>query len=115
MLRVFICSPLSAPTADGIARNIQLAQDLAYAAMKLEDVAAFCPHGFYTAFLDDTDPDERELGLLAGKSWLDVADEIWVFSKYGITKGMAQEIERASADKTVVRFDPSCWDTIGAN
>jgi len=40
----------------------------------------YASHIFFTQFLDDTDPDQRRLGMKAGLAWAKRADERWVFT-----------------------------------
>lgn len=109
MKRVFICSPLSNPDPRVVQANIARAHRLAYLACTLGEVAAFAPHGFYTAFLDDSDPEEREIGLHAGQRFLEICDELWCWDRLGITGGMQEEITYAEMwDVKVVR-NPKCW------
>lgn len=51
------------------------------------------PHLLYPQFLDDNDPEERELGMQLGLHLLALCDEVWCFGK--ITEGMAREIKEA--------------------
>ena len=54
--------------------------------------APFAPHWIYPQYLDDKDPDQRELGLHMGLAWGEKAQEIWIFRDLGETEGMAYEI-----------------------
>lgn len=111
--KVYVVSPLSAPTLSEIEANMKRAEQLCLYAMLLGDVAAFAPHAFYPRFLDDGSVPERELGMAAGVAWMDVADAVWVFTKRGYSKGMVMEIERAARDGKPILFDPSCWAGVG--
>lgn len=57
----------------------------------------FASHLLYTQkeILDDTNPDERKLGIEAGLSWGECADTTVVYVDFGITEGMKQGIQRA--------------------
>lgn len=114
MRRVFVASPLASTTKEGVQRNIHRARMLCLSAMKLEGVAAFAPHTMYPEFLDDSDTEDRELGKQAGQTWMETADEIWVFTKAGITGGMREEIELADALKIPVIYDPPCFEEVEA-
>ena len=53
-------------------------------------------HLLYPQILNDSNPRERELGLMFGLALLAICDEIWVFTEGGeISSGMAKEIEEA--------------------
>lgn len=59
--------------------------------------APFASHGIYTqpGVLDDSQPDERELGMLAGFAWGDMADARAVYTDRGISPGMERAIKRS--------------------
>lgn len=89
MKRVFICSALRGD----IKLNIALAERYCHFATG-RGISCFAPHVFYTRFLDDTVESERRAGMEAGKAWLPVSDEMWVFVVAGmITPGMQEEID----------------------
>ncbi len=46
--------------------------------------------------LDDTKPDERELGIAAGLAWVVVAEATVVYTDLGISRGMKQGIIAAT-------------------
>ena len=52
------------------------------------------PHLLFPQFLNDSDPNERELGLFFGNAIMSKCSEIWVFGSQ-ISNGMAAEIKRA--------------------
>lgn len=92
MKRVFVCSPYSGDTA----RNIQ------YARFAMTDCfhrgeAPFAPHLLYTqpTVLDDDVPEQRELGIEAGLSFLRTCDSLAVYDDHGISVGMRKEIQLA--------------------
>lgn len=66
--------------------------------------APLASHLLYTQVLDDTDPNERLLGIAAGLSWLKDADATVVYVDRGISKGMRQGIENAQALNKPVEF-----------
>lgn len=102
--RVFVCSPLRAPTSEGYAKNLQIARELTRAVL-LAGHAPYTPHLFYTEFLDDTNEQERSLGMQAGQAWLRLADEIWVFAtdEESCSSGMRAEIRLAQSFSLPVR------------
>jgi hypothetical protein len=94
LVRVGIESPFAAPTPEGIEENI------AYAKAAVNDSlhrgeAPYASHLFFTqpGLLDDTDPDERMLGIMAGKKWEEVADYTAVYVDRGLSKGMRLGID----------------------
>ena len=52
--------------------------------------APLASHLLYTqdGILDDSDPDERLLGIRAGLAWYGYADACVVYEDYGVTNGM---------------------------
>ena len=59
-------------------------------------------------FLDDNSESERETGIKSGFEFLKVCDEIWVYTKNGISEGMQREIKFATDNHIDIKFDP--WD-----
>jgi len=90
MKRVIIESPYKGD----IKGNLKYLEACVYDSLKRGE-APFASHGFYTQYLRDTDPMERELGMSAGFAWSRVADLIAVYSDLGITRGMQKGILNA--------------------
>ncbi len=59
-------------------------------------------HLLYPQFLDDSKPEERELGLLFGLALLKLCDEVGVFGD--VSPGVEKEIEEAKQLKKKLRF-----------
>ena len=97
--RVFICSPYSFDPVKGA----EIATRLCRMAVD-EGQFPFAPHLLYPRFLDEHSPDERELGIKAGISYLEHCDEVWVYAAEGVSSGMRLEIEAASRLGVPVRF-----------
>ena len=57
--------------------------------------APFASHIFYTQFLDDAQPAQRERGLSAGFAWGASADLCAVYKDFGISGGMMRGINNA--------------------
>ena len=66
--------------------NIFNLMGIASRTLKQNGMAPFIPH-FYALILDDSNKEERNLGMLAGLSMLWVCDAVWVFGDE-ITEGM---------------------------
>ena len=86
---VFICSPY----AGDVARNIENARRYCGFAVK-QGAIPVAPHLHYPQFLDDTDNEQRELGLFFGMVWLRKCDALWFFGDR-ISDGMKREIQAA--------------------
>lgn len=60
-------------------------------------------HLLYPSFMDDNNPEERELGLLFGQALLAKCSEVWVFgTDYG--EGMKAEIHEAKKLKKTIKY-----------
>ena len=66
------------------------------------------PHLHYPQFMDDSDKEQRELGLFFALVLLGKCDELWVFGDR-ISSGMAQEIRKAEKRGiSLRRFNYKC-------
>jgi uncharacterized protein (DUF1786 family) len=63
----------------------------------------FAPHLYFTQFLDDDIPEERERGISCGLKVLSLCSDIWVFGDK-ITEGMLAEIDYAEQHRIVVKY-----------
>ena len=84
---VYICSPYRGD----IENNIRKAREYCKMAIK-EDCMPICPHIYFTQFLDDNCPDDREKGMELGLDLLSCCEEIWVFGD-DVSDGMQKEID----------------------
>lgn len=100
---VYVCSPLRGD----IETNVRRAHG--YCRFVIQQGALpLAPHAVFTAFLDDTIPQERQLGMAFGLELMKRVDELWVFGKR-ITEGMGAEIKRATERNITIRyFDERC-------
>jgi len=96
--RVFICSPY----AGDVIGNIEKARRyLRFAVDK--GTIPFAPHLLYPQVLDDSNPEDRSLGLFFGLVWLGRCHELWVFGSV-CSQGMAEEIGCASCRGMPIRY-----------
>ena len=91
---VYICSPLSAPTKEGIRQNMKKAADYARLVSGIFRCSAIAPHSFLPEYLDDNIPEEREIGLAFGLSLLRLSKAVIVCGNR-ISSGMQGEIRMA--------------------
>ena len=100
---VYVCSPLRGD----IETNVRRAHG--YCRFVIQQGALpLAPHAIFTTFLDDTIPQERQLGMALGLELMERVDELWVFGKR-ITEGMRSEIEVAGERNIPIRyFDERC-------
>ena len=95
---VYICSPFSGDVEGNVAaarRYSRFAVDKGY--------IPIAPHLLFPQFLDDDNPDERELGLFFGNALMSKCAEVWVFGSR-ISSGMEAEIKRAKWKNCRLRF-----------
>lgn len=59
-------------------------------------------HLLYPQMLDDSNPDERELGLMFGLALLAVCDEVWVFGE--VSAGVVREVAEAKRLKKRIKY-----------
>lgn len=95
---VYICSPY----AGNIEANITAARRYSRFAVDAGYIP-ITPHLFFPQFLDDTNQQERELGLFFGNILMDKCTEVWVFGDR-ISKGMNAEINRAKRKNYRLRY-----------
>lgn len=91
---VYICSPLSAPTEQGIRQNMEKAAHYARLVSGMFGCRAIAPHSFLPEYLDDNIPEEREAGIAFGLSMLRLSKAIVVCGSR-ISSGMRGEIRMA--------------------
>ena len=94
---VYICSPLNAPTQEGIETNMKKAAGYCRKLEKLMGWRCIAPHAFLPAYLDDNNPAEREVGLKFGIEILKISSAIVVCGNV-VSRGMAAEIEIAAEE-----------------
>lgn len=99
-MKVFICSPFAGDTV----RNILRAQGYCRKAVA-EGHDPYAPHLYFTQFLKDEVPQEREKGMALGLSWLSHCDEMRVYGEP--SPGMQTEIAYAEEHQIPIRYFPA--------
>lgn len=95
---VYICSPYSGDTEKNTAN-----------ARKYSRFAVDChylpitPHIYFTQFMDDSIPEERETAIFMNWVLMSKCVELWVFGE-NISPGMKAEIERAKRKHMKIRY-----------
>lgn len=84
---------VASPYAGDIKKNTEYARRACRHVMN-EGHAFFAPHLLYPQLLDDSNPQERQLGLDMGLAMLPRCDELWCYGDR-ISYGMHLEIEEA--------------------
>lgn len=93
MKKVYVCSPLSAPTPEEVQANIDRA--IKYCSkLSKSHVMPLSPCFYFTRFLDYSDPDQRGIGLKCGFQWISECLEVHVLSGYVSTE-MYDELKYA--------------------
>ena len=96
---------IESPFAGDVARNIAYAR-ACMAHSLAHGEAPFASHLLYTqpGILDDTVPNERNLGIRAGFGWGAKAYLVAVYTDLGITPGMRLGIDRALSQLQEVEY-----------
>ena len=95
---VYICSPYSGDTEKNTAnarKYSRFAVDLHY--------LPITPHIYFTQFMDDNIPEERQTAIFMNWVLMSKCVELWVFGEY-ISPGMKAEIERAKRKHMKIRY-----------
>lgn len=102
---VVIETPYAGATPHIVEGNIEYARACMLDSLKRAE-APFLSHLLYPqpGILDDSAPDERELGMLAGFAWGDMADARVVYTDRSISPGMARAIKRSEQIGQVVEY-----------
>lgn len=103
MKLVYICSPYRATDAETLQRNIEYAKTLTRAAL-LRGECPVATHLYMTQCLDESIGEERKIGLAAGTEILRRCDLVIVGMKYGISEGMAAEIQCAKNNGILIEY-----------
>lgn len=99
-LRVFVLSRLRGD----VERNKRIAEELCLAVCRAGG-APLAPHILYTRFLDDSIPEERDMGIACGVAWLARSDLVLSWEVAGVSEGMQRELKVAMGmKKRIVRF-----------
>ena len=104
---IYVCSKLRGMkpySAEQYERNLHLAA-VYCAEVASEGHVPIAPHLYFSEFLDDEVPEDREAGIRMGQEVLKICDEVWVFgAESGIGDGMAAEIKLAESLGKPVKY-----------
>lgn len=95
---VYICSPY----AGDIESNVKYAQRYSRFAVD-KGYLPIAPHLLFPQFMNDANPNERELGMYFGNVLISKCAEVWVFGSI-ISAGMEDEIKRAKRKNYRLRY-----------
>ena len=103
----FICSPYAGDVKD----NVNNARRYSRYAVK-QGTIPIAPHLLFPQFMDDTDPEQRELGIFFGLILMHRCSEVWAFGSIA-SPGMQTEITKARNRGMPVRFfNDECEEVI---
>ena len=87
---------LESPFAGDVEHNVEYARRCVADSLSRGE-APLASHLLYTqpGILDDTDPDQRALGIDAGHAWISSANRMVVYVDHGISDGMQKGIDMA--------------------
>lgn len=93
---------IASPFAGDIERNAEKARCYCRFAVSNRCIP-IAPHLLYPQFMDDTDKEQRELGIRFGLILLAKCDELWVFGDK-ISNGMSREIAKAKKHGILISY-----------
>lgn len=96
----YICSPYRGNAYQRI-RNITYARYITRVALEM-GYTPITTHLYLTQVLKESIPEQRQRGLKAEKEILETCDTIIIGTRYGISDGMAAEIEAATGKNTII-------------
>lgn len=100
----YICSPYKGSALKHI-RNVRYAKEITERAINAGFIP-ITPHLYLPQVLNDRIQEERQKGLQIGQELLNVCEVVFIGERYGISDGMATEIELAKkSNKQIWRFD----------
>ena len=96
---------IESPYAGDVEENIKYARECVKDSLARGE-APIASHLLYTqeGILDDTIPEERQLGIDAGLAWRKVAEGSVVYTDLGISKGMEYGIKAAAESKKPIEY-----------
>ena len=100
---VYICSPYRAADEETLQRNIDYARALTRGVL-MRGESPVAVHLYMTRCLDEDNPKERYVGLVAGREIIPRCDAVVVGTKHGISAGMSAEIEFAEKCGILVEY-----------
>ena len=96
---VYICSPYA---GDVEGNTAQARAYCRFAAME-KNAIPFAPHLLLPQYMEDSDPQQRELAMFMNMVFLGKCNELWVFGERR-SEGMQQEIAKAKKRRMTIRY-----------
>lgn len=111
MIRVILESPYAGTSPYRLIAWWQRRQNIRFARFAIRDClsrneAPIASHLLYTqpGILRDSDPHERERGIIAGLLWGELAEKTVVYTALGISSGMKRGIDAAKRDNRSIEY-----------
>ncbi|WFN90848.1 DUF4406 domain-containing protein [Arcanobacterium wilhelmae] len=95
---VYICSPYSGDTV----ANVEVARRICAHAVEAKKIP-LAPHLLFPQFMNDENPDERELAMFFNRVLLSHCEAVWVYTPR-VSAGMRLEIDWAHALELPIRY-----------
>lgn len=105
---VFLCSPF----AGDVAGNTEKARAFSRFAVERNCIPV-APHLLFPQFMDDADPNQRDLAVFMGLVLLSKCLELWVFGGV-VTAGMSVELAKAKQRDIRIRYFTEQLEEVGA-
>lgn len=111
--RIYVCSPLSAPTKGEITRNMEAARRKCgeINAVFGGRAKAWAPHAYIPEMLDDTIAEERKIGMEFGMELLKRSDIVYVFGSH-LSAGMRSEIKYAAENNIDIAVESGLLEKV---
>jgi len=93
-MKIFICSRYSAQTDEEKAHNLKIVKAMCREARN-QGHLPLAPHLYFTQFLEDGIPADREAGMQMGRIWLEECQALWYDADGSMSEGMQGEIALA--------------------
>ncbi len=98
--RIYLCSRFAGEPAKNVAVAERLCRQRVDAGQ-----APFAPHLLYPRFLADGNASERALGIACGLTFMEVCNEVWLYTADWVSSGMRREVDHAiRLGKTLVEI-----------
>jgi len=114
---IFIASRFSARTAR---ERKRYAERLRYLCRRVTELGAIpmAPHGYFTTFLDDNDPEERRRGIEMGHEWMRMCSAMLYDASLGESEGMLADFHRWEGtffmlERGPLRHQECEWEDLG--
>lgn len=103
---VYICSPYSGD----IDENVKRARGFCRFALD-NNCIPLAPHLLFPQFMDEDNPQERELAIFMDIILMGKCSEVWVLGN-SISAGMAVEIDKAKKRRQLVRYFNATYEEV---